>query len=465
MFRITRKLFVDLTIWMIGFGILIGIVFPFFITIIGVPSEITFTPNFFFLCISAGLLVGTINICLARSIIGKRLKLLTDRMSFVEKNLKNYVLKDNLSIEIPNNYFVDVDSNDEIGATANAFNSLVDTLYISLRKETSMRKYTEMLTSNLDIDALSKEALKQLMTLTKADSGAIIIETKEKVEILASLGINKPNKLLKNKTVSDVSKSNHRFNAYVLDDSFFNSELEEFNKKEIIIEPIEYKHNQIGSILLTNKNEFSIDIKNNLHIYSQSLALALNNALVHNKVQKLASVDYLTNIFNRRYGLKKLHEEFVQANKIGTPLSILMLDIDYFKKINDTFGHSIGDKVLCEITHIIHSVLRDEDILVRYGGEEFIAILKSVSSKNVYTIANRIRLLIEKNSIGCCERKINVTISIGAASIPDSYISSTQELIDAADKALYSAKNSGRNKVILFSDELKANLNSQINTM
>ncbi|WP_461206568.1 sensor domain-containing diguanylate cyclase [Clostridium sp. DL1XJH146] len=452
MFRITRKVFVDLAICMIGFGILIGLLFPFFLLFAKIPSNIVFTPQFFLLCISAGLIVGTINIILARFIIGDRLKLLTNRMSSIEKSLKESTSINEILDNKLDSYFVEIYSEDELGITAKAFNNLVETLYVSLKREKDISKYTELLTSNLDIDTLSKEALLQLIAMSKAESGAILLESKCTLKLLNSIGMNNTKQILTNEFFLNIYKKNKHFNPHISNISLINTELEQFNLKELIIEPIEYKQKQIGAIILLTKGTFSKISKDSLHLYSQNLALALNNALIHNKYMQLASKDSLTKSFNRGFGMKLLTEEFVHAKKSEYPLIILMFDVDNFKNINDTYGHSVGDIVLCEISKIVYSVLREDDIFFRYGGEEFIAVLKNISIINSYKIAERIRTLIEEKSKNFCKRKI--TISIGISSLNDHNINSTQQLIVCADRALYYAKNSGRNKVVIYNESL-----------
>ncbi len=452
MFRITRKVFVDLAIFMMGFGILIGLIFPIILFFAKIPSKIVFRPIFFLFCISAGLIVGTINIILARFIIGDRLKLLTNRMSSIEKSLKQSTSINEILNNELDSYCVEIYSEDELGITAKAFNNLVETLYVSLERERDISKYTEMLTSNLDIDTLSKEALSQLMAMAKAELGAILLESKDTLKVLNSLGINNANQISTNEFFLNIYKNNKHFNSHISSTSLINTQLEQFNLKELIIEPIEYKQKQIGAIILLTQYTFSKITKDRLKLYSQSLALALNNALIHNKYMQLASKDSLTKSFNRGFGMRLLTEEFVHAKQSDLSLTILMFDMDNFKKINDTYGHSTGDIVLCEISKIVYSVLRNNDIFFRYGGEEFIAVLKNVSMKHASKIAERIRILIEEKSQNFCKRK--TTISIGIASIPNYNINSTQQLIRCADSALYYAKNSGRNKVVVYNDTL-----------
>ncbi len=174
MIRITRKVFSDLAIWMTGFGLLIGIIFPFFVMLMGIPSNYVMTPWFFAVCITAGILVGASNVQLARIVVGKRLKLLADRMHQVQKNLEEA----NRSSEAKNcengDCLIIIDSDDEIGESAQAFNHLVNALTISHKTETDVRTFTEMLSSHLEVNTLTEKALFQLLQNTNSQAGALL---------------------------------------------------------------------------------------------------------------------------------------------------------------------------------------------------------------------------------------------------------------------------------------------------
>lgn len=126
-----------------------------------------------------------------------------------------------------------------------------------------------------------------------------------------------------------------------------------------------------------------------------------------------------------------------------------MFDIDHFKTINDTYGHLAGDRVLIRIAKTARSVMREGDVLVRYGGEEFLAVLPAASRDNVRQMSERLRHMVEETTILDGEQAIRVTVSIGATSYPELDVEKEQDLIKNADEALYSAKQSGRNQVIV----------------
>ena len=129
-------------------------------------------------------------------------------------------------------------------------------------------------------------------------------------------------------------------------------------------------------------------------------------------------------------------------------MSLLFLDIDYFKKINDTYGHDAGDYVLKKTTKIIHANIRDEDIFARWGGEEFALLLPETEIADAVIVAKRIRKIIEETSFRYCKKKLSLTISIGISNIKKLKKRSISELVKNADTALYKAKHNGRNRVV-----------------
>jgi len=167
------------------------------------------------------------------------------------------------------------------------------------------------------------------------------------------------------------------------------------------------------------------------------------------RAEQLAITDPLTGLFNRRYLEEKLSHELIRAKAYNRELSIVMADIDYFKRINDTYGHKVGDEVLKALALILKANIRGEDVVARYGGEEFVILLPNVSKYDAYRIAERIRVEVEETSfeeIGVPER---ITVSFGISCFP----TDGEEVIDLlkkADQALYQAKSLGRNRVEVF---------------
>ena len=169
------------------------------------------------------------------------------------------------------------------------------------------------------------------------------------------------------------------------------------------------------------------------------------------KLLQDALTDSLTQLPNRRNGMDYLMSELLSSQSSGASLACLMMDIDHFKEINDTFGHAAGDAVLRQLAAILRSAARTEDLVFRYGGEEFTAILANATPKIAAQVAERIRLQVENAEFVWHGQRISVTLSIGVA-LAENKTQNEQTLIQEADKALYQAKKSGRNRVSVSSD-------------
>ena len=173
--------------------------------------------------------------------------------------------------------------------------------------------------------------------------------------------------------------------------------------------------------------------------------------LVKNRtLAEVSSRDVLTGLYNRWYVIEKIDSEINRAIRHGSPMSLLMLDIDHFKRINDTWGHSAGDEVLKGVGQLLRDSCRVYDVPGRYGGEEFCIVLPETQLGNTAVVAERIRKRFESTELSCGGEAVVVTASIGIAGMDEpasSEILSPAALIDRADRALYSAKSRGRNRI------------------
>ncbi len=180
-----------------------------------------------------------------------------------------------------------------------------------------------------------------------------------------------------------------------------------------------------------------------------TISLIFENSLEHERSVLLASYDPLTKAYNRQEGIKLIRNVLKKAEFEKRNVCLLLLDIDHFKRINDTYGHDIGDIVLKEVVSVVRRSIRDKDIVVRWGGEEFLIAIENVPPEKASEIAERIRKNMENYEITITDNlKLKVTVSIGVAcsEIEGTYY--FEELFNIADKRLYRAKNSGRNTVV-----------------
>lgn len=191
-----------------------------------------------------------------------------------------------------------------------------------------------------------------------------------------------------------------------------------------------------------------------LELLGANAAIALENARLFAEVQELAITDPVTGLFNRRRFLELAEQEFNRSIRYQRNLSAIMLDIDNFKVVNDTFGHTIGDQVLIELAKVCQSGVRQVDILARYGGEEFIVLLPETNAQEAEMIAERLRANTESNSFTTSAGPLHITISLGVAEMEKS-CESLSELVDRADFAQYASKDAGRNRVTCWSPDIK----------
>ncbi len=203
-----------------------------------------------------------------------------------------------------------------------------------------------------------------------------------------------------------------------------------------------------GVICLYPKSPAQIDreTREMLHTISNQIGIAIENAQLYEKTKVLSLHDPLTGLPNRRFLNLEIERNFSKAKRYGTPLAMLILDIDCFKKFNDTHGHTAGDSLLVDIARIMLREVRESDLAVRYGGEEFLALLPETSFQQAFEVSERIRQAIAA--------KTPVTVSIGVSSFSDD-MNDFKDIINDADRALYQAKAFGKNRVEGISRQLR----------
>ena len=165
------------------------------------------------------------------------------------------------------------------------------------------------------------------------------------------------------------------------------------------------------------------------------------------RLEMLSITDGLTKLYNHRYLQDELARAFEESHRYQRPLSLAIVDLDFFKKVNDTYGHAVGDEVLKAISRLFQDSIRSADLAARYGGEEFAVMMPETDLDDAVVFAEKIRSLLESTQIETQAGPIRATVSIGVSAVPHSRIHTPKELIVSADRALYRAKKSGRNQV------------------
>lgn len=226
------------------------------------------------------------------------------------------------------------------------------------------------------------------------------------------------------------------------------------NAKTLLLVPLLAGEQVIGIIIIGDdrpERRFTPADTELLTLFAQQATIAIRNAQLFAEAQHLATIDALTGLYNRRAFFELAQREFERSRRYDHLLSLLMLDIDHFKQINDTYGHAAGDQVLRVVAYECRSLLRTLDIIGRYGGEEVIMALPETDEENARQVAERLRQHLAQTVISTDSHEVRISVSLGVATANDVAELTLEALINRADQALYGAKQSGRNRVVVWS--------------
>ena len=445
--RLTSKVFSDLGIWMATIGIMMGIAFPFFVVVMGVPPKYVITVPFFCATLAAGAVVGWINHSLSKIVVGQRLRILQTRMAMVDATVRDAASQEadielGLGLEIP------VDSNDELGDVAQSFNTLVGALGYSNRINRTVRDFGRTLAAHIETGPLVESAIGRLKEVDGIEAAAVCVVRGGVLEVAGASGLVDSSNLL---TSGPVQLCIETLQAAVLDvpeDLLIDGGVVEFRVRAAGFFPIQLRSVPIGVLVVASSAAIDDETIGLIEQLLPSLGLAINQALSYHRLQEVAAIDSLTGILNRRFGMERLDQDFARSQRSGDSLGLLMIDIDHFKQVNDSYGHHVGDLVLREVAKCIQRTLRRGDALSRYGGEEFMAILPDMAEEAISALGERIRAAVEAIRVYDGGHRIEVTVSIGGCTFPSVGCLNPVDLVRCADDALYKAKRSGRNCLI-----------------
>ncbi len=236
------------------------------------------------------------------------------------------------------------------------------------------------------------------------------------------------------------------------DPGFIEGENEECDSiKSILTMPLNARGKPIAVLTLISPrpDAFPEQIRKTMELIENPASVVVDNARLHDGTRRLAITDGLTRLFNHRHFYELLENEFQRTNRYMSQMALIMIDIDFFKKVNDTYGHPVGDDILKEISEVISREVREVDVIARYGGEEFTVLLPQTDIERAKAVAERIRSAVEGHSFRTPEGKIKITISLGVVGFPACPVDNQMELVQLADAALYEAKKKGKNRVVV----------------
>jgi len=314
--------------------------------------------------------------------------------------------------------------------------------------------------STLDLDAVLQNILSHAMDFVGVPAGSIALYDKKsnRLTLHAHKGLSK-NFVGRDRwtiTKGGLSyKMLHEGRLFIVDDTqnaeYFNNPLAIAEGiRSIICVPLAVGKDIVGALYLDDfePRKFSELNVDTLLILGSFAALSIKNARLHQQMQQLACTDGLTGLYNHRQFKEFFSRELSRARRHRKNLSLIMFDVDDFKKFNDTYGHPVGDRVLQMVAELLPQILRQGDILCRYGGEEFIAILPETCLEKAVAVAERVRLAVETGSreLLAAQAQTGVTVSVGVATYPKDG-ESVESLLMCVDKLLYRAKSCGKNRV------------------
>ena len=450
--RLTSSIIRDQLIWMVVAGLMMGLVFPLFLFLVGFPREEVFSPAFYMLAIGAGVAMGLLNYGLVHFVIRPAMRVLSSKMDKVsnalERELEDISGEERSVCLTPEDCMIQIRSSDELGSVARSFNRLVRTLHETREVQQAYEALSRRLSASLELEELAEQVSELIISQKLAQAVALYVIDKGEVTPVFSSGIAQAERLARHPHVDRVIETQQALEFTLPEDIHVDAVLVDFRPKMVQILPVTFQGAVVGVLLLAAVQSPDEKQRQLRDMFVAGLGLALRNALTHEEIQRIAVLDGLTGAFNRRFGMQRLKEEYSRAVRQEAPLAVLMVDIDHFKRINDTYGHLVGDRAIKLVVEQIRHVVREGDVIVRYGGEEFMVILPGADSHNAVEVAERLRRRVGETELRQGDQTIHMTASIGVASLPEIRVESPEDLIECADEALYQAKRNGRNQVV-----------------
>lgn len=451
--NITSSISQDLLLRMVGFGLIVGLVFPFFtFALLGIPAHKVFSPIFFSLCVGAGIIVGFFNYFLFKNVVDQHLKALQVKLSAFRSRLEDLFWKENIDFSL-DNYLLTLKSDDTIGEITEEYNIFMSSLHRLITSERKTADFLDKLQKQIRIEVIAETIVESFKDYFGADGGCLYNYENGLLKKINNCQLLVEDSAVDQKYCHEII---HRGEIVVFSDIDslpvrFNIGIGSLKPNAVAYIPLSYQFNQVGLCILSANQDFrndffSVESRNLI----RSAAPFLYNSMLMKKLETLAAIDELTGLLNRRYGLKRLYEEYERSRRQQLSLSVSMLDIDDFKHLNDTYGHQAGDLVLREFAAVIREEIRSSEFALRYGGEEFLIVTPASSADNCYRVVERLRRKIESLKLSFQKHQLNFTFSAGVATYPEGEVLNQPMLIKAADIALYQAKNRGKNQVVIF---------------
>ncbi len=431
----------------LGMGVLVGLLFPPLVVVLGMPAALAFRPLFVATCLAAGLVVGGAGWMLARQMIGRRVTAFAARTAWVAQVLGQATYSGDWSGCEPQECRLPVDSADQFGELATSFNDLLGALVELHTVQDQLSALSKGLLEQSGLNALAGWGLNQIRLSVRATAGAVMMAQDGTLRTVSSYGLADPDRVAASGLLATCMNSAEPTIIPLPEGLEVDRILAISRPVEAVALQLKVNSVPIGVLLLALDRSSTALQRQFLSLQTATLGLALHNASAREALELLAAQDGLTGLLNRRFGEARLDEEYARAVRSRVPLGLLMLDLDDFKSVNDTYGHPTGDKVLKAVATASSALLREGDSMARLGGDEFLILLPGADLGDAREVAERIRMAVASVEVHTATSPLRTTVSVGAASWPEAAAPDGAELVRLADEALFAAKEEGRNRV------------------
>lgn len=322
----------------------------------------------------------------------------------------------------------------------------------ALRKHVALLEAGQRIATTLDREQLNQITTSAFQSMCLADAVAVFTKDNDALQLTAWRGFGD----VERSAVEAHSLEAVRTRAATLEPAGGDLSVEVPDFDTAYVVPVFEHDTQLGAVALYFKDSINESGISGAPFLARHLALALRNLDKFSAVEDLVYLDDLTHLFNSRYLQLVLEKDFKNVSKDDKPFSLLFLDLDYFKSINDTHGHLIGSKLLVEVARVLKGCVRDNDIVCRWGGDEYVTLLRGTDSGGALKVAERIRRSIESHRFLAREGfSLNISTCIGIASYPE-HAQDKDTLVDFADRAMYRGKKGTRNIIYMAAKNLEA---------
>lgn len=330
-----------------------------------------------------------------------------------------------------------------------------------------------------ELDPLLETAMSLALSFVRAEYGYLVLLDND--DLIFRVGLDKNGNRLQepeeqiSRTIFDqaINSGKAEITADAIS-SVDTSSVKELQIRSVMCAPLVSRGKTLGAIYVENRSEsnlFGVDDLTLLEYFAAQTAVSIENAMHYDELEdrvaartaelahantelhELAITDSLTGLNNRRYFFELAEKELARARRYQRPVSVVMLDLDNFKQVNDQYGHLVGDQILQAVAKRVRDYVREVDIPVRYGGEEFAILMPDTDLASAAQIAERLCLEINSKPIKTNDQHVSLTISLGVASHEADQGITIDALLDQADQALYVAKKEGRNRVVIYTKE------------